>query len=54
LSLQAGNAYRDMRRLQHRARLDEAPTRFDISDMPDVAAHREAVLQMWRHVFGRP
>jgi glutamate-ammonia-ligase adenylyltransferase len=52
LSLQAGNAYRDLRRLQHRSRLDEAPTRLDISDMPDVAAHRAAVLDMWQHVFG--
>jgi glutamate-ammonia-ligase adenylyltransferase len=54
LSLQAGNAYRDLRRLQHRARLDEAPTRLDISGMPEVVAHRAAVLEMWQHVFGHP
>jgi glutamate-ammonia-ligase adenylyltransferase len=54
LSLKAGNAYRDLRRLQHRARLDEAPTRLDIRDMPDVVAHRAAVLEMWQHVFGPP
>jgi glutamate-ammonia-ligase adenylyltransferase len=45
----AADAYRDLRRAQHRARLDEQPTHFD----PDThAAHREAILEVWHQVFG--
>jgi glutamate-ammonia-ligase adenylyltransferase len=45
----AADAYRELRRLQHRARLDEQPTHVD----PDaVAAQREAGLALWRAVFG--
>ena len=45
----AANAYREMRRVQHRARLNEEPT--------DVALHvlsteRDAVLQLWQGVMG--
>ncbi len=44
----AADSYRELRRLQHRARLDEQPTHVD----PDsVATHREAVLALWRAVF---
>jgi len=44
----AGDAYRDLRRAQHRARLDEQPTHFP----PDeLAASRDAVLALWRAVF---
>lgn len=45
----AANAYREMRRVQHRARLNEEPT-----DVPaaDLAAEREAVLTLWREVMG--
>ena len=41
----AANAYREMRRVQHRARLNEEPT-----DVPldQLAAEREAVLALWR------
>ncbi len=43
------DAYREMRRAQHRARLDEQPTQFD----PEAwAAPRQAVLALWRQVFG--
>ena len=44
----AADAYRELRRAQHRARLDEQPTQVD----PDaMAAQREAVLALWRAVF---
>lgn len=44
----AADAYRELRRAQHRARLDEQPTQFD----PDVyAGPRDAVLALWRAVF---
>jgi glutamate-ammonia-ligase adenylyltransferase len=45
----AADAYREMRRAQHRARLDEQPTQFDPASW---AAQREAVLALWRRVFG--
>ncbi len=45
----AADAYRELRRAQHRARLDEQPTQVD----PDtLAEHRDAVLALWRTVFG--
>ena len=44
----AADAYRELRRAQHRARLDEQPTQF----APErYAAEREAVLALWRAVF---
>ena len=44
----AANAYREMRRAQHRARLDEQATVFE----PDfMAAEREAIRAVWRAVF---
>jgi glutamate-ammonia-ligase adenylyltransferase len=44
----AANAYREMRRVQHRARLNEEPT-----DVPpeQLATEREAVLALWRLVM---
>jgi [glutamine synthetase] adenylyltransferase / [glutamine synthetase]-adenylyl-L-tyrosine phosphorylase len=45
----AGNAYREMRRLQHRARLNEEPTQVDPATL---AAEREALLVLWREVMG--
>ncbi len=45
----AADAYRELRRAQHRARLDEQPTQL----APEAcAAPREAVLALWRAVFG--
>jgi len=45
----AADAYRTLRREQHIARLDEQPTQVD----PDrLAAERDAVLALWRAVFG--
>jgi len=42
------DAYRDLRRAQHRARLDEQTTQLDPETM---AAQRAAVLALWRVVF---
>ena len=44
----AADAYRDLRRAQHRARLDEQPTQFDPATM---APARDAVLALWKAVF---
>ncbi len=44
----AADAYRELRRAQHRARLDEKPTQID----PDqLASQRDAVLALWKAVF---
>ena len=45
----AADAYRELRRAQHRARLDEAPTDFDDSAF---ATQRNAVRSLTRAVFG--
>jgi glutamate-ammonia-ligase adenylyltransferase len=45
----AADAYRELRRAQHSARLDEQPTQFDPETL---AAPRDAVLALWRAVFG--
>ena len=44
----AADAYRELRRAQHRARLDEQPTQVDRGTL---AAQRDAVLALWRAVF---
>jgi [glutamine synthetase] adenylyltransferase / [glutamine synthetase]-adenylyl-L-tyrosine phosphorylase len=44
----AAKAYRELRRVQHRARLNEEPTQVPVSAM---TAEREAVLALWRAVF---
>jgi glutamate-ammonia-ligase adenylyltransferase len=45
----AADAYRDLRRAQHSARLDDRPTQVD----PDtLAVQRDAVLALWHAVFG--
>lgn len=49
----ASQAYRELRRIQHRARLDEAPTELDGERLAAVAHHRDAVLALWRGVFGQ-
>ncbi len=46
----AGAAYRRLRQIQHRARLNEEPTRV----APDtVQAERDAVLTLWKTVFAQ-
>ena len=45
----AGDAYRELRRAQHRARLDEQPTQVDPATL---APQRDAVLALWHAVFG--
>ena len=47
----AATAYRSLRRVQHRARLDEAPTHFPQSEL---ATERAAVLALWNSVFSIP
>jgi glutamate-ammonia-ligase adenylyltransferase len=46
----AADAYRELRRAQHRARLNEQPTQFPPEQL---AAERAAVLALWQAVFGR-
>ncbi len=45
----AASAYRELRRAQHRARLDEQPTQVAPATL---ASERDAVLALWRAVFG--
>ncbi len=45
----AANAYRELRRAQHAARLDERPTQVEPDSM---ASARDAVLALWQAVFG--
>ena len=45
----AAGAYREMRRVQHRARLNEEPTTVY---MPELQTERDAVLTLWHTVFG--
>jgi glutamate-ammonia-ligase adenylyltransferase len=45
----AADAYRELRRAQHKARLDEQPTQLDPEPL---ARERDAVLALWRAVFG--
>ena len=45
----AATAYRELRRAQHGARLDERPTQFEPEQL---AVHRDAVLALWQAVFG--
>ena len=45
----AADAYRELRRVQHRARLNEEPTQVSL---PALQAERDAVLALWQCVFG--
>jgi glutamate-ammonia-ligase adenylyltransferase len=47
----AGAAYRELRRIQHRARLNEEPTSVAL---PALALEREAMLALWKAVFESP
>ncbi len=51
VGLKAGHAYRELRRAQHRARLDDAPTRIPVDGMASIAPLRDAVLALWAAVF---
>jgi glutamate-ammonia-ligase adenylyltransferase len=44
----AASAYRELRRVQHRARLNEEPTQVTL---PALAAERDAMLALWKAVF---
>jgi glutamate-ammonia-ligase adenylyltransferase len=44
----AGSAYRELRRVQHRARLDELPTQVPLSEL---SQERAAILALWQAVF---
>ncbi|WP_119155233.1 bifunctional [glutamate--ammonia ligase]-adenylyl-L-tyrosine phosphorylase/[glutamate--ammonia-ligase] adenylyltransferase [Caldimonas tepidiphila] len=49
----AADAYRELRRAQHRARLDEQPTQVRWEQAPPaLAGWRDAGLALWRAVFG--
>jgi glutamate-ammonia-ligase adenylyltransferase len=48
----AADAYRELRRAQHRARLDERPTQFDGDAAAAMAPRAGAVKALWRAVFG--
>jgi glutamate-ammonia-ligase adenylyltransferase len=45
----AASAYRSLRQIQHRARLNEEPTQLPASE---VAVQRAAGLALWTSVFG--
>jgi glutamate-ammonia-ligase adenylyltransferase len=45
----AAAAYRELRRWQHHARLNEEPTQVPLERL---AAECDAILGLWRHVFG--
>ena len=45
----AASAYRELRRVQHRARLNEEPTQVNPGALQ---AERDAVLALWGAVFG--
>ncbi|MDE2604298.1 MAG: bifunctional [glutamate--ammonia ligase]-adenylyl-L-tyrosine phosphorylase/[glutamate--ammonia-ligase] adenylyltransferase [Burkholderiales bacterium] len=49
VGLAAADAYRELRRHQHRARLNEESTQFA---QDELSAERDAILALWRHVFG--
>ncbi len=45
----AASAYRELRHIQHRARLNEEPTHVDLSEL---TAQRDAALTLWNTVLG--
>ncbi len=48
----AATAYRELRRVQHKARLDEQSTALDAAAAEPLAVHRQAVRALWSAVFG--
>jgi len=49
ISDSAADAYRSLRQIQHRARLDETATQVPVQD---ARAYQEAITALWRTVFG--
>ena len=49
VGVHAADAYRELRRAQHRARLDEQPTQVDPAQL---ARERDAIVALWHAVFG--
>ena len=47
----AADAYRALRREQHRLRLDEQATHLPETELGELAAHRDAVRALWAAVF---
>lgn len=47
----AGRAYRELRRVQHRARLNEQPTQVPTTELVDEC---QAIQVLWRTVFDAP
>jgi glutamate-ammonia-ligase adenylyltransferase len=45
----AADAYRELRRVQHKARLDEAPTQVGLDGLQ---AQQGAIVRVWAEVFG--
>ena len=45
----AAGAYRELRRVQHSARLNEEPTQLPLSELIE---QRQAVLRLWQQVLG--
>jgi len=50
VGLDAADAYRTLRRVQHRARLDEQPTQVP---QAELAKECEAIVVLWQSVFGQ-
>ena len=48
IGVKASAAYRELRRVQHKARLNEAPTQVP---QADLKKEKEAILALWRAVF---
>jgi glutamate-ammonia-ligase adenylyltransferase len=48
MGVAAGDAYRELRRIQHRARLDEAAPQLPLAEARPLA---EPILAVWRHVL---
>ncbi|MDO9003217.1 MAG: bifunctional [glutamate--ammonia ligase]-adenylyl-L-tyrosine phosphorylase/[glutamate--ammonia-ligase] adenylyltransferase [Aquabacterium sp.] len=51
---EAGQAYRELRRVQHRARLDESALQLAGEAKDAIEPHRDAVLRLWDAVFLGP
>jgi len=52
IGVAAADAYRELRRVQHKARLDEQSTALDAEAAAVLQPHREAVRALWLAVFG--